>query len=164
MSLPVLFDEKTGGLAVVDPDTGAVQPVRDASDRALAHAARLIAEADAELLEMRRTVALELRERHGVGQSDAGGYEFVVTEAQSWPMGATVHALSTLLARGAITQGDYDRCLPVKPKPDARQLKALAARLALKDAAAHNTLAAALTTSPPNVRDVHATATDETPA
>lgn len=160
MSLPVRYDPQTGGVQIVDLSTGDILPVRDASDRALAHAAERIAVADRELLELKRAVAAELRDRHGVGYCSAGGYEFKVTEAQTWPVGATKTALYDLMERGFISPGDVQRCMPNAPKPDGRQLKALAARLALKDADAHNTLLGALTTSPPAVRDVHATATD----
>jgi len=148
-------------LAVIDPDTGELAPLRDASDRALAHAAQKLAEHDSEVYAMKRALAHELRSRHGVGKATAGGYGFTVAESQSWPVGATQDALRALVAAGVITQGDAHRAMPVKPKPDARQLKALIGRLTVSDPEAARVLAGACSVSPPSVRDVHVVAVDE---
>jgi hypothetical protein len=156
--LPVLHTD--GDLAVVDPDTGEALPVRQSSDRALAHAAEQIAALDRDLRQARLALAAELRHRYGVGTSHAGGYEFKVVEVQSWPAGPTEQALSRLIAEGRITEADARRAMPPKPKPDATQLKALAGRLAVGDPAAAKILAGACTTSPPSLRDVRREAID----
>ncbi len=157
--LPVLHDDD-GSLAVADPDTGEWLPVRRATDRALAHAARLIAELDRQTLEAKRTIAAELRSRHGVGKVHAGGHEFTVAESQSWPAGPTLDALDRLVAAEQITDADAQRCMPVKPRPDARSLKALAGRLAVSDPDAARVLADACTVSPASLRDVQPSAVD----
>jgi hypothetical protein len=158
--LPVIVDG-VGELGVFDADTGEVTSIRDASDRSLAHAAKQIAEYDYFILSCKRALAHELRSRHGVGKATAGGYGFTVAESQSWPVGATQDALRALVAAGVITQGDAHRAMPVKPKPDARQLKALIGRLTVSDPEAARVLAGACSVSPPSVRDVHVVAVDE---
>lgn len=152
MSLPVIAADD--GLVVIDPDTAELTSVHNASDRALANAAQRIAELDKSVLSTKRTIAAELRERHGVGTVQAGGYGFLVVEGTAWPAGATQAALDRLVDDGHIGEADAKRCMPSKPKPDARALKALAGRLALSDADAHRILTAACTTSPASVRDV----------
>ena len=159
MSLPVLRTEHDE-LAVVDPDTGALELLSEASDRALAHAADLLAEHDAFILQCKRAVAHELRERYGVGKAEAGGYEFRVTESTSWPMGPVSDALTRLVAEGSIGEGDVRRCVPDKPRPNPVQLKALLGRLMVSDPDAARVLAAAASVSPPSVRDVRAVAVD----
>jgi hypothetical protein len=131
MTLPVLSG-RGGDLQVPDPDTGEVLAIRDASDRALATAAREIADLDRQLYEAKRALASELRDRHGVGVAYAGGHAFTVKEEQSWPAGATKDALARLIERGEITQADADRAMPAKPAPDKRAIKALISRLAAK--------------------------------
>jgi hypothetical protein len=160
MNLPVWLDPQVGDLAVADPDTGDVVALRDASDRALAHAAQKVADHDRDVLLLKRALAAELRDRYGVGKSDAGGYAWNVVESQTWPLGATTSALDTLVARGTITPGDVTRCMPAKPRPDARQLRALVGRLQAVNPAAAEVLANACTLSPPSLRDVHETAVD----
>ena len=160
MSLPILRTGVHEQLAVVDPDTGTVNLLATASDRALAHAADLLAEHDAFVLQCKRAVAHELRERYGVGKAEAGGYEFRVTESTSWPMGPVSDALTRLVAEGSISEGDVRRCVPDRPKPNPVQLKALLGRLMVSDPDAARVLAAAATTSPPSVRDVRAVAVD----
>ncbi len=157
--LPVLYDDD-GALAVVDPDTGEWLAVRHASDRALAHAASLIAELDSQTLDVKRTVAAELRTRHGVGKVHAGGYEFTVAESQTWPAGPTSDALSQLVDDGLISEADAARAMPSRPRPDARQLKALAGRLAVTDPDAARVLVAACTVSPASVRSVQSLSVD----
>jgi hypothetical protein len=159
MSLPILRDG-LDELAVVDPDTGGLTALRDASDRALAHAARLLAEHDSDILQMKRALAAELRERHGVGQCRAGGYAWEVAEATSWPVRATQTALEELVRSGAVSAGDADRCLPRKPKPSSAQIKALLGRLMVSDPDAARRLSEAATVSPASVRDVREVAID----
>lgn len=163
MSLPVLIDQAAGSLEVIDPDTGESLPVSESSDRALIHAARAIADLEAELWIAKRAIAGQVRQRHGVGVTQAGGFRFTVAESTSWPMKATSDALARLVVDGRISQGDFDRCLPAKPKADARQLKALAGRLATSDPEAAKVLADACTVSPPSLRDVHADAVEADP-
>lgn len=151
--LPVLLGG--GDLAVVDPDTGEALTLRDAPDRALAHAAARVAAADRELLNARRALAVELRDRHGVGATCAGGYRFTIAEAASWPAGATKDALDRLVQAGQISLADAERAMPARPRPDARALKALQGRLMVSDPDAARTLAQACTVSPPSVRDIH---------
>ena len=158
-NLPIVHDD-LGQLAVIDPDTGEVLPVTAASDRALISAARQVAEADALLLDAKRTLARELRDRYSVGTVHAGGYRFTITESTSWPAGPTRDALAELVGSGAISQADADRAMPSKPKPDARALKALAGRLAVSNPDAARVLAEACTVSPASVRDIHAEAVD----
>ncbi len=157
--LPVLYDDD-GALAIVDPDTGEWLPVRHASDRALAHAAAQIAELDRETLDAKRTVAAELRTRHGVGKANAGGYEFTIAESQTWPAGPTQDALARLVGDGLISEADAARAMPSRPRPDVRQLKALAGRLAVTDPDAARVLVEACTVSPASVRSVQAAAVD----
>lgn len=153
MNLPAVIPTD-GNLEVVDPDTGEALPVTDASDRALAHAAHQVAELDRELFQAKRVLAAELRDRHGIGTTRTGGYEFKITESQSWPATATREALEALVVRGTITQADADRAMPAAPKPDGRALKALASRLAVTYPDAAQILAAACTTSPPSLREL----------
>jgi hypothetical protein len=160
MTLPVLRDG-LDELAVIDPATGEVAPLRDASDHALAAAADQLAEHDRYVLDCKRAIAHELRVRHGVGKASAGGYELTITEAQSWPAGAVTAALNDLLVTGTISEGDFDRCMPSRPRPDARALKALLGRLLVSDPDAARVLASAATVSPASVRDVHRVAVDE---
>ena len=157
LALPTL-DQR----AVIEPDTGELKSLRDASDRALAVAADQIAALDAELYAAKRAVAAELRDRHGIGAVDAGGYRFTITESQSWPAGATADALAQLVASGAITRGDAGRAMPAKPTPDARALKSLAGRLTVTDPEAAKILADACTISPPSLRKITAVAVDAT--
>jgi hypothetical protein len=164
VSLPILHGgEGDADTLVVNPDTGEPELLSEASDRTIAHAAAKLAERDAEILAFRRALAFEMRERHGVGRAQAGGYGFTVAESQSWSAGATNRALDALVAEGAITRADADRCRPAKPKPDATQIKALIGRLTAKDPLAAKRLADAATTSPPSLRDVQAVAVDEQP-
>ena len=159
MTLPVLRDG-LDEVAVIDPSTGELAPLRDATDRALVNAARLLAEHDRDVLDFKRALARELRVRHGVGKAEAGGYGFTVTESSSWPLGAVTTALERLVAAGAIGDGDARRCVPQKPKPDAVQLRSLLGRLMVSDPDAARLLAAACTTSPPSVREVREVAVD----
>lgn len=156
--LPVVQQGDT--LVVLDRGTGELVAVRDASDRVLARAAEEIAAADQQILEVKRALARELRSRHGVGRGHAGGYAFTVAESTSWPVGATGEALAALVQRGTISQGDADRCMPSKPKPDGRQLKALIGRLTVSDPEAAKALADSATVSPPSVRDVQLESVD----
>lgn len=158
MSLPVKFT--AGDLAVVDPDSGELLTVRKSSDRALLHAAERLAQHDRDILHAKRAIAAELHQRHGVGKARAGGYRFTATEKTSWPVGATEQALGRLLADGHITRAEHDRCLPAKPKPDARQIKALLGRLLTSNQAAAKVLADACSKSPPSLSDVDAEAVD----
>ena len=160
--LPVVFE--TSGAALIDPDTYELVDLRHASDRAIITAAQQIAELDAHLYAAKRALAAELHDRHGVGTTTAGGYQFQIAESQSWPIGATGHALSKLVTSGAITLGDANRAMPDKPKPDARILKALAGRLAVKDPDAARILADAATVSPPSIRQITPVAVDATPS
>lgn len=158
-TLPVLHDP-AGDTLVADPDSGSLVPLDVASDRALAHAAQKLAEHDRDILNLKRALAHELRQRHGVGKGAAGGYEWTVAESQSWPVGLTLEVLDDLVSAGAITQGDAERCMPSKPRPDARQLKALIGRLTVSDPQAAAHLAAACSVAPPSVKDVRQVAVD----
>jgi hypothetical protein len=160
MSLPVIRDG-LDELAVIDPDTGELAPLRDASDRALAHAAQKLAEHDSEVYAMKRALAHELRARHGVGKAEAGGFAWVVAESTSWPAGAVKSVLEELVREGVITEADAKRCFPPKPTPNAVQLKALIGRLTVGNPVAAKRLAGAATVSPPSVREVHVVAVDE---
>jgi hypothetical protein len=160
MSLPVLSG-RGGDLQVPDPDTGEVLAIRDASDRALATAAREIADLVDHLFDARRALAAELRDRHGVGVAHAGGHAFEVKAEQSWPAGATRDALARLLAEGEITQADAARAMPSKPAPDKRAIKALIRRLVGTSPTAAQVLADAGTVSPASLRDVRVEAVDE---
>jgi hypothetical protein len=159
MTLPIVPTNM--GHAVVDPDTGEVVAVEEATDRALAVAAEELARVNQELFAARRALAAELRARHGVGTCHAGGYAFTVRESTSWPVGATIAALHRLVAAGHITAGDVQRAVPKKPQPDARQLKALCGRLAVSKPEAARVLAEACTVSPPSVKDVVPESLDE---
>jgi hypothetical protein len=101
VNLPVAVHD--GDLLIIDQDTGQAFPIGQASDHTLAAAVEKIAEFDRDLFTAKRAVAAELRARHGVGKSVAGGYEFTVAESQSWPVGAVTEALSKLLEEGRIS-------------------------------------------------------------
>lgn len=152
MSLPVLATDT--GLLIPNPDTGELQPLHQATDRTLAQAADELGRLDRELLEAKRAIARELRERYGVGRVHAGGYGFTVTESQSWPLKATSDVLDGLAREGRISEADVIRCMPERPKPDGRQLKALIGRLTVSDPEAARAVAEACSVSPPSVRDV----------
>ena len=154
--LPVIADTAV----VVEPDTGELVAIKDASDRALIVAADQLAAIDAEIFARKRALAAELRDRHGVGTTRVGGYRFKIAESQSWPAGATHDALEQLLASGAITLGDAERAMPAKPAPDTRALNVLAARLTKSNPDAARILARACTTSPPSLREITRDATD----
>jgi hypothetical protein len=156
VNLPVAVHD--GDLLIIDQDTGEAFPIGQASDHTLAAAMERIAEFDRDLFTAKRAVAAELRARHGVGKSVAGGYEFTVAESQSWPVGAVTEAMSKLLEEGRISAVDHVRALPVKPHPDPRQLKSLIGRLTVTDPEAATLLAAACTVSPASVRGVKRTA------
>lgn len=156
--LPVLYIET--GLGVVDEDTGEVLALQDAPDRAVLAAAEKVAELDRDLLQAKRALAAEIRDRHGVGTVHAGGFSCVVAESQSWPIGATSDALDDLVVSGAISQANADRAMPSKPKPDNRQLKALIGRLLLSDPESAKALSRAATVSPPSLRDVRSDSVD----
>jgi hypothetical protein len=156
-ALPAVLDDSFG-VAVVDRSTGEMVALSEASDHAIASAAAELAEHDRTVYELKRALAAEMRERHSVGKSEAGGYAFTVAEAQSWPVGATREALLVLLRDGHITDADMRRCLPMKPKPDATQLKALLGRL--DDPEAYRVLVSARTVSPPSLKEVRAVAVD----
>jgi hypothetical protein len=153
VTLPVLSGHG-GDLQVPDPDTGEVLAIRDASDRALATAAREIADLVDQLFDARRALAAELRDRHGDGTVHAGGHAFTIKAEQSWGVRATGDALARLIAEGEITQADADRAMPRKPAPDKRAIKALISRLVGTSPAAAQVLADAGTVSPASLRDV----------
>lgn len=161
MTLPVVFEG--GELFAADESTGELVSLRDASDHALVAAAERVALLDGELYAAKRALAAELRDRHGVGAVDAGGYRFTVAESQSWPSGATEDALRRLVASGAITHADANRAMPDKPTPDARALKTLISRLLVTDPEAAKALASACTVSPASVRRIAPSAVDEGP-
>lgn len=161
MTLPVIQSED--GLCVVDPDTGALASVRDASDHALLNAAAKIAELDAQVLSMKRTIAAEIRERHGVGSAREGGWSWKVTESVSWPAGAVKAALGALLAEGLITPADAVRAMPPKDTPSGPAINALITRLTTADPVAAKRLADAASTSPSSLRDVRAVAVEHEP-
>ncbi len=161
MTLPVLSG-RGGDLQVPDPDTGEVLAIRDASDHALATAALAVADLDRQLFDAKRALAAELRDRHGVGVTHAGGHAFEVKVEQSWSSAArTREALTRLIAEGEITQADADRAMPAKPTPDKRAIKALISRLVGTDPSAAQVLADAGTVSPASLRDVRVEAVDE---
>jgi hypothetical protein len=157
-SLPVLADPVSGNLMIPD-DSGELVPIHEASDNVLLRAVTRLSELDAEIMAAKRALAFEARERFSVGSSEAGGYGFKVTESQSWPQHPTDDALRTLLLKGKISQADYDKAMPAKPKPDGKQLSALLGRL-LSDPDAAKILAGARTTSPPSVQGVQELAVD----
>lgn len=157
-NLPVLADPVTGNLTIPD-ENGIMVELHEAGDNDLLRAVARLSELDAEIMAAKRALAFEARERFSVGSSTAGGFEFKVSESQSWPLRATDDALRTLVVRGLISQADYERAMPAKPKPDAVQLKALLTRL-LSDPKAAKILADARTTSPPSIRDVRVCAVD----
>jgi hypothetical protein len=156
--LPVLADPVSGNLMIPD-DLGVMVEIHRASDNVLLRAVARLHELDAEVMAAKRALALEARERYGVGTCHEGGHDFKVSESTSWPQRPTDDALKTLLLKGKISQADYDRAMPAKPKPDATQLRALLGRL-LSDPEAAKILADARTASPPSVRDVRACAVD----
>jgi hypothetical protein len=157
-SLPVLADPVSGNLMIPD-DTGELVAIHEASDNVLLRAVARLSELDAEIMAAKRALAFEARERYGVGSCHEGGHDFKVSEATSWPQRPTDGALKTLLLKGKISQADYDRAMPSKPKPDGTQLKALLGRL-LSDPEAAKILADARTTSAPSIREIKSVAVE----
>jgi hypothetical protein len=151
-------------LLVADPDTGEALPVREAPDRALLTAAARVRDAEGELRRAKQALAEELRDRHGLGASSAGGFGFVVTERESWPQLRTQDALDRLVAGGRIGAGDAARCMPSKPVPDKRQLDKLLAHLGRHNPDAAAVLRDALTVAAPSVGGVRPDAVDTTEA
>lgn len=155
--LPVV---QTAGDLHVTTEHGELVPLRDAADADLLRAVTRVRELGDEVNAAKRALAHELRDRCGVGTSHAGGHDFKVTEGQTWPERRTEEALNVLLRRKAISGADYARAMPSKPKPDARQLKALLNRLLVSDPEAARILADACTVSPPRLEDVRPNAVE----
>lgn len=162
-SLPVMYDGLEQ-VCVIDPDSGELVSLASASDHAIAHAADVLHVHDGEVLALKRSLAAEMRSRHGVGKACVGGYELTVSESQSWPIGAVKLALVDLEASGTITRAEAEKCLPLKPKPDARQIKALLNRLVVSDPEAARILADACTLSAASLREIRRAALDEASA
>lgn len=152
-ALPVVWSDDDQPF-IPDPASGELLPVAAHADETLLLVAEQAAQVDRRILTLKRAVAHELRDRHGVGVARSAGFRFQVAEPTNWPKGATWIALQTLVESGAIGRADAERCMPSKPTPDGRQLKALLGRLVTADAEAARVLQQACTTSPPSLRDV----------
>jgi len=150
--LPVVYDGETR--AVIEPATGAIVPFSEASPRLLLEAVAYLEELRSELTAARYALGEELRERYSVGTSHDAGYVFKVQQTTSWPVAATKAVLKKLVDDHVIYRADMDRALPLKPKPDAVQLKALIGRLTVSDPKAAAELAACATVSQPSIRDL----------
>jgi hypothetical protein len=109
VNLPVAVHD--GDLLIIDQDTGQAFPIGQASDHTLAAAVEKIAEFDRDLFTAKRAVAAELRHRHGVGKSVAGGYEFTVAESQSWPVGAVTRRSDQTAVGGRISRRGLSACV-----------------------------------------------------
>lgn len=142
----------SGALLAPDPTTGELLSLAEASDCALVEFADRVAEADRDLRAARVALALEMRERYGVGSADVAGFRVQVSEARSWPKRATAEALEFLVETGAIPRVDADRAMPAKPAPDGRALGALLTRLMHEAPDAAKRLADACTVSPASAR------------
>ena len=152
MSLPVVH--AGDGPAVADPETGALIPLKEASPRLLLDAVAYLDALRSEVTAARYALGAELKDRYSIGTSHDAGYSFKVQETVSWPLGETQRVLRKLYEDHVISRADMDRALPLKPKPDAVQLKALLGRLATRDAKAWRMLADCASISAASVRDV----------
>lgn len=152
-NLPVVHEGDA--LAIVDAN-GELVPLTDAPDRTILDAYERVVEADREVFAAKRALAAEMRNRYGVGSTNAAGYAFKVTESQSWPQGRTKEALMVLLEQRKVSQADVERAMPLKRVPDARALKALVGRLTVEDPVSAKLLADACSVSAPSLRDVQA--------
>jgi hypothetical protein len=151
-NLPVVFDGEV--TRVLEPATGEMLPISEATDRAILEAEARVDELREEVTAARYAIGAEMRERYGIGTSREAGYSFKVTETTSWPLGETQRVLKELLADLKISRADVNRALPLKPKPDAVQLKALIGRLTVSDPKAAAELSACATVSSPSIRDL----------
>ncbi len=151
-NLPVVFDGEV--TRVLEPATGEMLPISEATDRAILEAEARVDELREEVTAARYAIGAEMRERYGIGTSHEAGFSFRVQETVNWPLGATQRVLKELLADLKISRADINRALPLKPKPDAVQLKALISRLTLTDPKAAAELAACATVSQPSIRDL----------
>jgi hypothetical protein len=154
MSLPIRYDDQALTVCVADPGTGEMVPIKEASDRAILEAETCVDELRREVTAARYAIGAEMRERYGIGTSREAGYVFKVQETTNWPLGATKAVLKRLVDDHVIYRSDMDRALPLKPKPDAVQLKALIGRLTVSDPKAAAELAACATVSQPSLRDL----------
>jgi hypothetical protein len=154
MSLPIRYDDQALTVCVADPETGEMVPISEASDRAILEAEARVDELRREVTAARYAIGVEMRERYGIGTSHEAGWSFKVQETTNWPLGATKQVLEALLAEHKISRADLNRALPLKPKPDAVQLKALIGRLTVSDPKAAAELAECATVSAPSIRDL----------
>jgi hypothetical protein len=150
--LPVVH--QGADVCVVEPGTGELVPLREASDRAILEAEARVDELRREVTAARYAIGAEMRERYGIGTSRGAGFVFKVTETTNWPLGETQRVLKALLDDFRISRADYNRALPLKPKPDAVQIKALVGRLTVADPKAAAELAACASVSAPSIRDL----------
>jgi hypothetical protein len=158
-NLPVV--QRDDASYVLEPATGEMVPVHDATDRAILEAANRLDTLRREVWQLSGQLAGEVRRRHGIGTSEQAGFRFKVSQTTSWPKGSTQAVLDNLVEAGIIMRADRDRAMPLKPTPDARALKALIGRLTVSHPVAAQHLADAATVSSPSIRDLRETAVAE---
>lgn len=127
MTLPVVFDGEV--TRVLEPATGELLPVSEATDRAILEAEAFYEEQRSEAMAARRALADEASRRHGFGMKHCAGFGFRIEQTRSWPKGGTEAALRELLRTEKITRAEFEDAMPPKPTPDARKCKSLGERL-----------------------------------
>lgn len=127
MSLPVVY--RGSDVCVVEPGTGELVPISEATDRAILEAEAFYEEQRSEAMAARRALADEASRRHGFGMKHRAGFGFKIEQTRSWPKGSTEAALRELLRTEKITRAEFEDAMPSKPTPDARKCKSLGERL-----------------------------------
>jgi hypothetical protein len=127
--LPVLYDD--GTTRVLEPATGEMLPVAEASNRAILEAAERAYAQKGDLSQAGHTLAEEMARRQGFGIKHDAGYEFKVEVTRSWSKGGTGTTLRELVKEGEISRADYENAMPLVRVPSATKCKALVERLML---------------------------------
>jgi hypothetical protein len=116
-------------VCVVEPGTGELVPLGEASDRAILEAEAFYDEQRSEAMAARRALGEAIAKRHGFGAKHRAGFAFKIEQTRSWPQGSTEAALRELLRSEKITQAEFEDAMPWKRSPDGRKCKSLGERL-----------------------------------
>lgn len=125
----VVFDG--AATLVLEPSTGELVELHQATDRALLEAGKWLADDKRDKTAFSRTLAEEAVSRHGHGVKHAAGFEFKVEQTRSWAKLGTVDACRHLLRDGLITDAEFEDAVPYKRVPAAVKCKGLVERLML---------------------------------
>jgi hypothetical protein len=148
--LPVTQDDEI--TRVLEPNTGELVPISEASDRAILAAEKQLSDDVKVRAALRRALAHEVSERYGFGVKHEAGFGFDVEQTRSWQKVGTIQALLKLWADEKISEGELADAAPWKRVPDARKCKALVERLMLSgELEAAKALAATCSVSAPRI-------------